>query len=163
MNKEDINTILEKAIAIAAKAHAGQRDKAGSPYILHPLRVMMKLDATEEKIVAVLHDVLEDGTPEYAEEVRALLPDTLFDALLCVTKQDDEHGPEGYTRFIDRASGNPLARRVKIADLEDNLTITRLSTVDTGDVERLQRYLRSLQMLKAQETRAAEMLKPMQA
>ena len=68
------NVILEKAIEIACRAHQGQRDKAGAPYILHPLRVMLQLDSIEERIVAVLHDVMEDGPAESVQEIKNLLP-----------------------------------------------------------------------------------------
>jgi hypothetical protein len=63
---------LEHAIALAACAHAGQVDKAGQPYILHPLRVMLRLSGADERIVAVLHDVVED-TPRTIERLRALV------------------------------------------------------------------------------------------
>lgn len=145
------NVILEKAIEIACRAHKGQRDKAGAPYILHPLRVMLQLDSIEERIVAVLHDVMEDGPAEAVQEIKNLLPQRLFEALLAVTKQDDEHGPEGYAHFIERAMHNSIARRVKIADLRDNLDITRLDAISEKDSDRLNRYLRSLRRLQALE------------
>jgi (p)ppGpp synthase/HD superfamily hydrolase len=149
---ENLYSILEQAISIAVRAHKGQVDKAGQPYILHPLRVMMRLDFPEERIVAVLHDVIEDGAPEFAEEVRRLLPPRLLEALLAVTKREDEHGPEGYARFVERAGRDPLARRVKIADLKDNLDVKRLSDIEKGDIERLQRYLGALNKLKTLES-----------
>lgn len=146
-----ITNLLERAIELSVSAHEGQTDKAGKPYILHPLRVLMRLEDPESRIVAVLHDVLEDGSPQAAEEARKLLPPELYEALLGVMKREDEHGPEGYARFIGRASKNPISRSVKIADLEDNLDVTRLNSVGPADAERLERYLEALRRLKAME------------
>lgn len=151
MNCETTENLLERAIELAVRAHKGQVDKAGQPYILHPLRVMLRLDSTEERIIAILHDVIEDGKAEYKAEARALLPPELLEALLCVTKREDEHGDEGYGRFVERAARDPLARRVKIADLEDNLDVTRLSSITAKDTERLNRYLAALGKLKGLE------------
>lgn len=142
------NGILEAAIGIAIRAHEGQRDKAGQPYILHPLRVMLKVDTVEERIVAILHDVLEDGTDAAQREVEDLLSDRLMRAVRALTKRLDEHGAAGYGAFIRRANKNPIARRVKIADLEDNLDITRLASLSASDSERLGRYHASLRFLK---------------
>lgn len=144
---DDIGT-LEAAIRIAVRAHEGQRDKAGQPYILHPLRVMLKVDTIEERIVAILHDVIEDGTDAAQCEVEDLLSDRLMRAVRALTKRLDEHGAAGYGAFIRRAKKNPIARRVKIADLEDNLDITRLASLSASDSERLGRYHASLRFLK---------------
>lgn len=89
---------LTIAIRIAAELHRGQVDKAGLPYILHPLRVMLSMDDDLRRIVAVLHDVAEDSEDGW----RALHDET-------------------YEDFILRVSRNPLARQVKIADIRDNL------------------------------------------
>ena len=142
------SALLERAVGIAVRAHIGQTDKSGQPYILHPLRVMLSLETVDERIVAVLHEVLEDGPTDIADEARRLLPKRLLEALSAVTKQADEEGPENYGRFIERAAADPLARRVKIADLKDNLDVTRLSVIGPADVERLKRYLRALERLK---------------
>jgi len=114
---------LQRAIEIATKAHAGQFDKSGKEYIGHPLRVM-KMGKTEaEKIVGVLHDVIEDTsiTFEYLSEEG--FSKEILDALLCVTKQSNN---EDYDHFISRVLTNPLAVKVKINDLKDNMDITRL-------------------------------------
>ncbi len=145
------SAMLGKAIAIAVRAHAGKEDKAGQPYILHPLRVMLSLETVEERIVAVLHDVLEDGSPDIADEARRLLPERLLKALNAVTKKADEAGPANYGRFIERAAADPLARRVKIADLKDNLDVTRLSAIGSEDAARLERYLLALARLRKSE------------
>jgi (p)ppGpp synthase/HD superfamily hydrolase len=127
---------LEDAIALAVEAHRGQRDKAGQTYILHPLRVMMRLETETERMVAVLHDVVEDS-PWTLERLRALgYPEEVLDALDCLTKREGE----SYEAFIERVLPHPLARRVKRADLEDNMDVRRLPAVTAKDAERLARY-----------------------
>ena len=136
---------LEDAIALAVQAHRGQVDKAGQPYILHPLRVLFRLESEEERIVAVLHDVIED-TPTTPADLRALgYSEEILQALDCVTNRANET----YEAFIERAASNPLARRVKLADLEDNMDLRRMRTLTDHDQQRLQRYLRAWQRLKA--------------
>ena len=128
---------LEHAIALAVEAHKGQKDKNGQPYILHPLRVMLRLERELDRIVGILHDVIEDTsiTPDdlrkagYSEEILA--------ALDCVTKREGE----AYEDFVRRAESNPIAKRVKLADLEDNMDLKRLSQVLPKDIDRLNRYL----------------------
>jgi (p)ppGpp synthase/HD superfamily hydrolase len=123
--------MLEKAIVLAAQAHEGQKDKAGEPYILHPLRVMLALKAEWERTVAVLHDVLED-TRLKADDLAKDFPAEIIAALLAVTKRPGEP----YLEFVRRAGQNPLAKRVKIADLNDNLRDERLNLVP-AEAERL--------------------------
>jgi len=105
-------TTLERAIAIAARAHEGQVDKAGVPYILHPLRMMLSVDTPEARMAAVLHDVVED-TPVTLEQLRAEgFPDSVIEAVRTLTKRDGED----YDAFIRRVGPNPIARQVKPAD-----------------------------------------------
>lgn len=134
---------LEKALQIALKAHEGQKDKAGSPYILHPLRLMLDMGSESERIVAVLHDVLEDS-PFTADQLRSQgFSDEIIAALECLTRG----AGESYTDFIERAKSNPLARRVKMADIEDNMNIRRISSLTARDLERLGRYHRAWRTL----------------
>ncbi|HYH96125.1 GTP pyrophosphokinase [Hyalangium sp.] len=135
---------LEDAIALAVEAHRGQRDKAGQSYILHPLRVMMRLETEAERMAAILHDVVED-TPYTLERLRELgYPEEVLGALDCLTKRDGET----YEAFIERVRPHPLARRVKLADLEDNMDVRRLLTVGTKETERLARYRAAWARLK---------------
>lgn len=135
---------LEDAIALAATVHLGQVDKGGRPYILHPLRVMLRLESELERMAAVLHDVAED-TAYGLHELRALgYPQKVLDALDCLTKRPGE----GYEDFVARIKPNSLARKVKLADLEDNMDVTRLASISDRDMERLQRYLTAWQELK---------------
>lgn len=127
---------LERAIAIAAQAHAGQTDKAGAPYILHPLRMMLTLETEAERIVAVLHDVVED-TPVTLDDLRAeRFTDEILAALESVTKRDGED----YEAFVLRAGQNPIGRRVKLADLRDNSDISRIPAPTEKDYGRLEKY-----------------------
>ena len=138
--------MLDRAIEIAVKAHMGQVDKGGNPYILHPLRVMMSVDGELEKIVAVLHDVVEDSDWTF----EALLADgfstEVIEALTSVTKESED---EDYDLFIQRAMQNPIGRKVKIADLRDNLDVTRISEITDTDVKRINKYKKALKLLSA--------------
>src|SRR2546426_247378 len=107
---------LEDAILLAAQAHLGQRDKNGQPYILHPLRVMLRLDTEAAKIVGVLHDVIEDTKYTRADLQKMGYSDEILQALDGVTKR----AGESYEAFVLRAKANPISKQVKLADLEDN-------------------------------------------
>ncbi|HAH05692.1 MAG TPA: GTP pyrophosphokinase [Elusimicrobia bacterium] len=135
---------LERAIRIAADAHRGQKDKAGAPYILHPLRVMLSLQGEAERIVGVLHDVLEDCPDWSAEKLRAegFAPEVMR-ALDSLTKRPDED----YPAFIARAARDPIGRKVKVADLTDNLDIARIPSPTARDLARLERYKAALASL----------------
>ncbi len=139
---------LEDAIAIAAQAHKGQVDKAGGEYIMHPLRMMMRMETEDSKIAAVLHDVVEDSKPEDKWTIGRLagvgFSNEVLEAVACLTKADGEP----YEDFIDRAASNPIALQVKIADLEDNMNLLRLNHIRPKDLERLEKYHRSWKTLK---------------
>ena len=138
---------LEDAIRLAVEAHHGQRDKVGQPYILHPLRVMFRLDTEVERMVGVLHDVIED-TKYKAEDLRQMgYSEEVLQALDCVTRRESE----SYEDFVLRSKANPTARRVKLADLEDNMDIRRMAGVTEKDMERLTRYRKAWAVL--QETK----------
>lgn len=130
---------LAKAIAIAAHAHLEQVDKAGAPYILHPLRMMLRLDNEAAQIVAVLHDVVED-TAITLDELRAAgFTAEIVEAVDCVTRRTSE----SYELFIERLQENALARQVKLADLADNMDLTRIRTLTPAALARLERYHRA--------------------
>ena len=135
---------LEKAIQIATEAHKGQFDKSGNDYIGHPLRVMEMGKTEEEKIVGVLHDVIEDTDWSFERLVEEGFSDEVIAALKCVTKTSDN---ENYDDFIDRVKKNPLAVAVKINDLTDNMDIRRLPYLSDKDVKRLKKYLKAYKRL----------------
>lgn len=137
---------LERAIAIAAEAHAGQVDKADEPYILHPLRVMMALETTEDRIVGVLHDVVEDNATWPLSALRAeRFPETVIQAIDAVTRREDED----YETFVRRSARNEIGRRVKLADLADNMDLMRIKTPGPNDHERMERYRKARRILQA--------------
>ena len=139
---------LERAIEIATEAHSGQRDKAGNDYIGHPLRVMAAGKTPEEKIVGVLHDVVEDTNWTFNLHAIERFSPTIIEALRCLT-----HDPrESYERYIARVKGNPLAAAVKLNDLTDNMDIRRLPYLSDKDVKRLKRYLRAYKLLTGEPT-----------
>ncbi|MEG0347290.1 MAG: guanosine-3',5'-bis(diphosphate) 3'-pyrophosphohydrolase [Acinetobacter sp.] len=127
---------LEQAIALAAQQHAGQVDKANAPYILHPLRVMLNVPTIEHKIVAVLHDVLED-TETSTEDLRKLgFQQQIIDAILALTKKAGESRLQAAQRTVQ----NPIARVVKLADIADNMDLSRIQSPTIKDFERLKEY-----------------------
>jgi len=135
---------LEDAIALAVEAHRGQREKAGQPYVLHVLRVMFRCETEVERIVAVLHDVVEDTGRSFDDLRKLGYTEEVLAALDCVTKRDGE----SYEQFVARAASNPVAKRVKIADLEDNMDVRRLIKLEAKDAERLAKYVKAWRMLK---------------
>jgi (p)ppGpp synthase/HD superfamily hydrolase len=148
---------LERAIALAATAHTGTVDKAGAPYILHPLRVMMRVETIEAKIVAVLHDVVEDchllGYTFDFIEGQGFNADVMT-GLRAVTKLAEEDGrhadpgfEEKYMRFVLRAAADPVGRQVKIADLQDNCDLSRIGSPTDKDIARIARYRRALALI----------------
>ncbi len=139
-----MNELLNKAIKIALEAHQGQVDKAGELYVLHPLRLMIQAKTSEEKIVAVLHDVVEDADFTFAYLAQQGFPTTIIEALKCLTKQHNET----YNQFIQRILPNPLARKIKILDIRDNIRVERLKKISSKDCERLNKYLEALQILE---------------
>ena len=138
---------LEKAIEIATEAHQGQFDKAGRDYIGHPLRVMEMGKTEEEKIVGVLHDVIEDTDWTFERLEAEGFSQEVINALRCVTKTSEN---ENYDEFIDRVKKNPLAASVKINDLTDNMDIRRLPYLSDKDVKRLKKYLKAYKRLSGE-------------
>ncbi|MEL6271954.1 MAG: GTP pyrophosphokinase [Chloroflexota bacterium] len=140
---------IEDAIFLALEAHRGVKQKDGSPYILHPLALMTRFHTEAEQMVAVLHDVIED-TDVALDDLRAAgYPENVLQALELVTRRSDET----YDEFIERIKPHPLARRVKIADLEHNMDVRRLPEVTEKDRERMERYRRTWFTLQAAEKR----------
>ena len=137
---------LERAIEIAVSAHKGAVDKGGQPYILHPLAVMMSLKTDAEKIVGVLHDVVEDTDWTFEALKQEGFSEDIIEALQSVTKSDSD---SNYLDFVERAKANAIGRNVKIADLKHNMDISRLSSITNLDFERLERYRKSLEILEA--------------
>ena len=175
---------LENAITIALNAHKGQIDKGGNPYILHPLRVMLSLTGEDERVVGVLHDVVEDCAPKDYDWTRvSILNNTTssisatvepftweyliqkgltnkqLEALVSVSKTpseekeykqiSEEEKHKHYLEFIKQAKSNEIGRRVKEADIKDNLDTSRISKISTQDRRRLERYKVALSYLSS--------------
>ena len=150
---------LEKTIKIAVEAHTGQVDKGGNPYILHPLRVMLSLNSEAERIVGVLHDVVEDCEGWSWERLKEQgCSDKIIEALKSVSKtleeekqfkemDDPDEKMEHYLQFIQRAKTNKIGRNVKAADIRDNLDISRIDDITERDINRLNRYKKALSIL----------------
>ena len=138
MNMTKLATV-EDAISIAAQAHKGQKDKAGAPYLLHPLRMMMRMTSEAAMMAAVLHDVVEDTDWTFERLREAGFSDEVLEAVDCLTHREGE----SYQEFVERIRANPIARQVKIADLEDNMNIRRISQLGAKDLERLEKYHRA--------------------
>ena len=136
---------LERAIAIAATAHEGQVDKGGSPYILHPLKVMLRVNTLEERIVAVLHDVVEDCGVSLDDLRKEGFSEAVLMAIESVTKVPGE----SYETFVERAAQNPIGRVVKLADLEENSDLTRIAQPSWEDLERVEKYRRAIGVLRS--------------
>jgi (p)ppGpp synthase/HD superfamily hydrolase len=139
---------LERAIALAVEAHEGHWVGEGRPYILHPLRVMARVETDAERIVAILHDTVENegDRVSFARLRQEGFPEDIVQAIDCLTRRDGEP----YADMIERIAPNALARRVKLADLADNLDLLlRQSELNQGEFEGLQMRLRALHRLKS--------------
>lgn len=139
-----MNGMLELAITLAAGAHRGQTDKGGQPYILHPLRVMAAMETNQERIVAVLHDAVEDSPDVRLPEIEATFGTRIAAAIDALTKRDGED----YDAYLDRVKADEIAIKVKLADLKDNSDLARLGRDPTAvDRKRLDKYLRARAIL----------------
>ena len=137
-------SVLELAIAIAAKVHAGKVDKVGAPYILHPRRVMLKMETSEEQMAAVLRDVVEDSDTTLDDLRNEGLADAVVDAVDAVTIRSGEF----YDEFVRRAALKPIGRRVKLADLEDNRDRSRIANPTEENDGRLAKYKRAIHSIR---------------
>ncbi|MDY0236199.1 MAG: GTP pyrophosphokinase [Gudongella sp.] len=136
--------MLGKAIDISFNAHKGQYDKAGKPYASHPIYVACKMKTDKEKIVALLHDVLEDTeiTVEYL--IQEGYTGEIIEAIIAITREN----AEDYFQYIKRVKQNPLAKKVKIEDLKHNMDISRINEPTQRDLERVERYKKALVILR---------------
>lgn len=139
-------SLLDRALALAVDAHEGHRSGPGQEYILHPLRVMARVETDTERVVAILHDAVENGSDRIslARLREEGFPEEIVEAIDCLTRRDGEE----YDDFIERLAPNGLARRVKLADLADNLDLLRRSVLTGDDFEGLQMRLRAWHRLR---------------
>jgi (p)ppGpp synthase/HD superfamily hydrolase len=132
---------LERAIALAARAHEGQTDKVGEPYILHPIRVMLRVEGEEARIAAVLHDVIEETSLTLADLKREGFSERVAEIVQALTHSEEED----YEHAVRRAAAHPMARIIKVADLEDNIQMS--SAINALD--KLQKYEHALEIVKS--------------
>ena len=138
---------LERAIELAARAHAGQLDKAGELYIIHPIKVMLRVHGEAERIVAMLHDVVED-TPVTLDDLRAEgFSDLVLEAVQALTKITGESRIDA----AHRAANNTVARQVKLADNAENRNMSRIPNPTAADYMRLEEYKCVREILLAKE------------
>lgn len=136
-----MKNVLASAIALAATAHENQIDKGGKAYILHPIRMMMRLRTNDEELmaIAVLHDVIEDSNTNCRDLMEMGYSVRIIAGVDALTRKDDET----YDQFIKRCAQNRDAKVVKREDLRDNSDITRLKGLRQKDFERLEKYSRA--------------------
>lgn len=134
---------LQRAIEIAVEAHKDQKDKADMPYILHPLRLMFQMKTDNEKIAAVLHDVVEDSNWTVVDLKKENFNNEVIEAVNLLTRDDND----SYDEFIKKAASSPLSKAVKIADIKDNMDLNRISNLTEKDLSRIKKYHRVLKLL----------------
>ncbi len=136
---------LERAIEIAKAAHDGQKNKDGTPYITHPLKLMESMDSTDEKIAAILHDVVEDSDVTI-EDLRAEgFSETILSVVDTLTHKPDE----SYSDYIKRVAGNPMTRKIKTADLKDNMDQRRIPNPTEEDISRIKKYEEAYKVIRS--------------
>lgn len=135
--------LIEKSLHIALRAYAGKTDKAGREYIHHPLRVMAKMKTDLEMSVALLHDVIEDSDLTAEQLLAEGIPAEVIEAIQCLSR----HENEDYQDFVGRTKKNELAAKIKIADIEDNIDVLRLASLNETDLTRIKKYHSAWQFL----------------
>jgi len=135
--------LLEKCIKFALDVHAGQTDRYGRPYILHPLHLMSQMDTEVEMMAAVLHDVIEDSDTTLDDLRRLGLPQEVIEAVSLLT-----HGEaDSYDDYVHKLKPDAVARKIKLADLAHNMDIRRMDSVTEQDAARLDKYRRAWEIL----------------
>ena len=140
--------MTKAALKLCFAAHKDQLDKSGLPYVFHPFHLAEQMEAEEEVCVALLHDVMED-TDCTAEDIRAAgMSDAVLEALSLMT-----HDPRvPYMDYVAQLAGNPLARKVKLADLRHNSDTRRLDVVTERDLQRAAKYAQAIALLEASQS-----------
>ena len=139
--------ITKTALKICFAAHKDQLDKAGAPYVFHPFHLAEQMDTEDEVCVALLHDVMEDAgkTPDYLRSKG--ISEQVIEALLLMTHADGVP----YMDYVAALAKNPLARKVKMADLRHNSDLSRLDNPTDADRARVAKYAQALELLETTE------------
>lgn len=135
--------LTKKAMEICWKAHKDQLDKSGMPYVFHPFHLMEQMETEAEICVALLHDVAEDSDMTLEDLRAAGFPDEVLEALKLLTHDDETP----YLEYVRSLKDNPLARKVKLADLKHNSTLERLPVVTDKDLQRFEKYQKAIRIL----------------
>ena len=135
--------LTKRAILFAFDAHRGQYDKSGLPYITHPLHVAESMESEDECVVALLHDVLEDTDITIEDLTRIGITDRQIAALKLLCHDDSVP----YLEYVQSIRVDPIARKVKLADLHHNSDLTRLNVITTQDIERVEKYKQAIEIL----------------
>jgi (p)ppGpp synthase/HD superfamily hydrolase len=138
---------ISKIIDFIVDKHNGQVDKSGKPYVLHPITVALNCESESAKIVALLHDVIEDTDATKEDLIELGLSKEEIDAVLLLSKPKKED----YLHYVKRVAENPIAREVKIQDLKHNMDLSRLSVITEKDIQRVERYKKALKTLEEKQ------------
>lgn len=136
--------LTKKAMEICYRAHAGQLDKGGMPYVFHPIHVAEQMEDEYSTCAALLHDTVEDGGIELSELYEADFPEEIVRTVDILTRREDEP----YMEYIQRLKENSLAVKVKLADLNHNSDMSRLNIITKWDMERKEKYEKAIAMLE---------------
>lgn len=135
--------VIDKAFEVAQKAHKNQVDIGGEPYIFHPITICNNCDTFETKVVALLHDVIEDSDVTESDLLQLGFDKEIVDAVVAITKVKNTE----YFDYLVNIKNNEIARRVKVEDLKHNSDLSRLKKVKNGDLKRLGKYQQALRYL----------------
>lgn len=136
--------LTKKAMEICYRAHAGQLDKGGMPYVFHPIHIAEQMEDEYSACAALLHDTVEDGGIELSELYEADFPEEIVRTVDILTRREDEP----YMEYIQRLKENSLAVKVKLADLNHNSDMSRLNIITKWDMERKEKYEKAIAMLE---------------
>ncbi|MGI6017602.1 MAG: GTP pyrophosphokinase [Marvinbryantia sp.] len=143
---KNFEVLYARAMQIAGFAHADQTDKGGNPYIEHPIAVAEQLEEEELKVVAILHDVLEDSDTTAEDLLKSGFPCEIVEAVKVLTYKKTDPGT--YEEYIARVAENPMAREVKICDIRHNMDLSRIPNPGKRDFQRCEKYKRALAYLE---------------
>ncbi len=144
---KNFEVLYARAMQIASLAHAGQTDKGGNPYIEHPIAVAGQLEEDELKVVAILHDVLEDSDMTAENLLKSGFPCEIIEAVQVLTYKKTDPGT--YEEYIARVAKNRMAKAVKISDIRHNMDLSRIPNPGTRDLKRCAKYKRALAYLES--------------
>lgn len=134
--------LTKKALKISFNAHKDQLDKSGMPYVYHPFHLAEQMDDEYSTCVALLHDVVED-TDMTLDDLSKIFPKEVTDAIALMTHNDSVP----YLDYVKEIKTNPIASKVKLADLKHNSDLTRLDKVDDKAIERVEKYKKAIEIL----------------